>query len=181
MNVIRNDGSSALAVAYAAGARFIRVNVLCGARVTDQGIIEGIAHNLLRERASLAAAHIAIFADVNVKHSAPLAARPVEDEVQDLLYRGGADALIVSGAATGRPADLSELETVHSAAAGAPVFVGSGVTAETLAALWPYCNGFIVGSALKRDGRADQPVDAQRVRRLMEQWTALQERMSKPE
>ena len=70
INVLRNDGVSALAVAQAAGASFIRVNVLCGARVADQGLIQGIAHDLLRERAALGAAEIKIFADVDVKHSA---------------------------------------------------------------------------------------------------------------
>src|SRR4029079_6682135 len=34
INVLRNDGCSALAVAHAVGAEFIRVNILCGARVT---------------------------------------------------------------------------------------------------------------------------------------------------
>src|SRR5947209_4747086 len=48
INVLRNDGCSALAIAAAVGASFIRVNVLCAARVTDQGIIQGIAHHLLR-------------------------------------------------------------------------------------------------------------------------------------
>src|SRR5688572_16163864 len=43
VNVLRNDGRSALAVAHAAGAQFVRVNVLCGARVTDQGVLEAIA------------------------------------------------------------------------------------------------------------------------------------------
>src|SRR4051795_9681702 len=49
INVLRNDGLSALAVAHACGAEFIRVNVLCGARVADQGLLQGIAHDLLRE------------------------------------------------------------------------------------------------------------------------------------
>jgi membrane complex biogenesis BtpA family protein len=53
INVLRNDGLSALAVAQACGAEFIRVNVLCGARVADQGILQGIAHDLLRERSLL--------------------------------------------------------------------------------------------------------------------------------
>src|SRR5690348_4264415 len=75
INVLRNDGCSAMAIAHAAGAQFVRVNVLCGARVADQGIIQGIAHDLLRERAMLRA-DVRIFADVDVKHSAPLASRP---------------------------------------------------------------------------------------------------------
>src|SRR5439155_18470378 len=95
INVLRNDGRGALAVAHASGASFIRVNVLCGARVTDQGLIQGIAHDLLRERALLGAEQIKIFADVDVKHSVPLAERPLEDEVDDLIERALADAIVV--------------------------------------------------------------------------------------
>src|SRR4051812_32156631 len=75
VNVLRNDGQSALAVAHAAGAQFVRVNVLCGARVADQGVLAAIAHDLLRDRAMLGAAGVKILADVDVKHSAPLARR----------------------------------------------------------------------------------------------------------
>jgi membrane complex biogenesis BtpA family protein len=80
INVLRNDGQSALAIASAVGAAFIRVNVLCGARVTDQGVLQGIAHDLLRERAILGAQHVKVMADVDVKHSAPLASIALEDE-----------------------------------------------------------------------------------------------------
>ena len=44
-------------MAHAAQAGFIRVNVLAGVRVTDQGIVEGIAHELLRDRRSRPSAH----------------------------------------------------------------------------------------------------------------------------
>lgn len=167
VNVLRNDGCAALAVAHAAGAQFIRVNVLCGARLTDQGLIQGIAHELLRERVLLGAAHVKVFADVNVKHSAPLAARPLADEVNDLVARGGADALIVSGGATGQRADLAEARAVKAAAGGVPLLIGSGVTAETLEEFLPEADGFIIGTALKRDGRVDNPVDRQRVAALV--------------
>ena len=169
INVLRNDGLSALAVAHAAGARFVRVNVLCGARVTDQGLIEGIAHELLRERALLGAdVSIRIFADVDVKHSAPLAPRPLEVGVSDTLHRGLADALIVSGSGTGQAPDPGHVAAAKRAAGGAaPVFVGSGVSAETLPAYLPHADGFIIGSAFKAGGDARQPVDAARVKELM--------------
>ena len=134
VNVLRNDGRSALAVALAAGANFIRVNVLCGARVTDQGVIEGIAAELLRDRAILGASGVKILADVDVKHSAPLAARPAADEVADTLHRGLADGLVVSGAGTGKPVDPARLAEVKRVAGGSMVFVGSGVTTDSIAA-----------------------------------------------
>jgi membrane complex biogenesis BtpA family protein len=167
VNVLRNDGCSAMAIAATVGAGFIRVNVLVGARVTDQGLINGIAHDLLRLRRQCAADSVRILADVNVKHSAPTAARPLEDEVRDLIHRGGADAVIVSGRGTGQRTDVSELATVKAAAGECPVIVGSGVRAETVRDYHAHADGFIVGTALKHGGDVAAPVDADRVRQFM--------------
>jgi membrane complex biogenesis BtpA family protein len=163
INVLRNDGRSALAVAHAVGASFIRVNVLCGARVTDQGIIQGIAHDLLRERIRLGAHDVKILADVDVKHSAPLAPRALVDEVADTIERGLADAVIVSGAGTGKPTDPQHVRAVKAAAAATPVFIGSGVSAANVEQ-FDAADGFIVGTAFKRDGDVSAPVDVERVR-----------------
>ena len=48
INVLRNDAESALAIAAVVSASCIRVNVHTGARVTDQGVIEGEAAATLR-------------------------------------------------------------------------------------------------------------------------------------
>jgi uncharacterized protein len=167
INVLRNDGLSALAVAHAAGAEYIRVNVLCGARVADQGLLQGIAHELLRLRAELKAESIKIFADVDVKHSAALAERAIVDEVDDTLHRGLADALIVSGAGTGKATDPEKVRIVKSAAKEAPVFLGSGVTPTSLSKLLPHADGFIVGTYFKKDGVSTNLVDVTRVKELL--------------
>jgi membrane complex biogenesis BtpA family protein len=167
INVLRNDGQSALAVALACGASFIRVNVLCGARVADQGLLQSIAHDLLRDRANLSAHSIRIWADVDVKHSAALAERAMKDEVRDLIDRGKGDAVIVSGSATGQPTELETLRVVKTAAESTPVIIGSGATEESVAFLVAYADGIIVGTSLKQDGHARNPVDPHRVERLV--------------
>jgi membrane complex biogenesis BtpA family protein len=167
INVLRNDGRAALAVAYACGGDFIRVNVLCGARVADQGLIQGIAHDLLRERAILGATNIKIFADVDVKHSAPLSERPLEEEVEDLIERALADAIVVSGAGTGKATDPAKARQVRRVAAGTPVFIGSGITPETVSQFLDCADGFIVGTALKKDRVAANAVELPRVKALM--------------
>jgi membrane complex biogenesis BtpA family protein len=78
INVLRNDAASALAVAFAAGADFIRVNVHVGATATDQGVIEGRAAETLRLRAALGA-DVAIWSDVHVKHGRSLAHPSIEE------------------------------------------------------------------------------------------------------
>src|SRR5258705_194874 len=100
INVLKSDARSALAVAAAVGARFIRVNVLAGAVVADQGIVQTDAYDLLRDR-RLLGVDVAIFADVQGKHAVPLAPVELEQQARDLAARALADGLVVSGRATG--------------------------------------------------------------------------------
>jgi membrane complex biogenesis BtpA family protein len=170
VNVLRNDAEAALAVAVAASAEMIRVNVHTGARVTDQGLVEGRAHETLRLRRALGAGRVALFCDVDVKHSAPLAARPIGDEARDLEERGLADAILVTGSGTGRGVARADLAEVL-AAVRAPVLVASGVTVDTLADV-ASAHGVIVGSCLRAGGRAGQPVDAEVARRFAHAYRA---------
>jgi membrane complex biogenesis BtpA family protein len=167
VNVLKTDARSALAVAAAAGARFIRVNVHVGAVVADQGILASRADETLRYR-RLLGLDIKILADVQAKHGVPLAPVPIELEARDCVSRGLADGLVVSGPATGEPTSLSDLKRVRDAAPGTPLLVGSGVTAESAADLLALADGLIVGTAVKRDGLLANPVDPERVRRIAE-------------
>jgi len=148
VNVLRNDAQSALAIAAATGAAFIRVNVHTGTMVTDQGLIEGDAYATLRKRTALAPG-VLIFADYLVKHATPLG----EVSAADLRERGLADALIVTGAATGAAADPSRLRMLRESV-DAPLLVGSGLTAAN-AHEFSAADGAIVGTSMQRDGRVD--------------------------
>ena len=165
-NVLRNDGRSALALVAACGGDFIRVNVLSGAMLTDQGLIEGDAYNLLRDRARLAPG-TQIFADVHVKHAVPLGDWSLEDAANDTVERGLADALIVSGVGTGKAADLDDVKRVRAACPHAKILLGSGVNLENVKSFLQVADGVIVGSSLKRDGKLTNPVDAKRVAALV--------------
>jgi membrane complex biogenesis BtpA family protein len=166
VNLLRNDAAGALAVAHAAGARFVRVNVHTGVMAADQGLLLGRAHETLRLRARLGAA-VAIFADVWVKHAAPFPGAELEQAAEDTFHRGLADALIVSGSGTGKPTDLSRVEAVKRAVPEAPVLIGSGVTVESVAAALAVADGAIVGSALEQEGRAGAAVDPARAAALV--------------
>src|SRR6266849_5603356 len=90
-NVLRNDACAAIALCAACSGSFIRVNVHTGAMLTDQGLIEGQAHDTLRFRQRVCPGAL-IFADVHVKHAVPLCDWPLEDAARDTLERGLADA-----------------------------------------------------------------------------------------
>ncbi|MBD2463869.1 BtpA/SgcQ family protein [Oscillatoria sp. FACHB-1407] len=167
VNVLRNDARSAMAIATCTQAQFIRVNVLTGVMATDQGLIEGQAHELLRYRRELGS-DVKIFADVLVKHARPLGSPNLTTAVQETIERGLADAVILSGWATGSPPSLEDLELATAAANGTPVFIGSGADWENISTLIQAADGAIVSSSLKRRGRIEQPIDPIRVSQFVE-------------
>lgn len=167
INVLRNDAQSALAIASCVQAQFIRVNVWTGIMATDQGLIEGRAHDLMRYRRELGS-DVKIFADVLVKHARPLGSVNLTTAVQDTIERGLADAVILSGWATGDPPNLEDLELARDAAQGTPVFVGSGADWENVPEMMQVADGVIVSSSLKRQGKRENSIDPIRVSRFVE-------------
>ncbi len=164
-NVLRNDARAALALCAACGGSFIRVNVLTGAMLTDQGLIEGNAFAVLRYRRTICPA-AQIFADVHVKHAVPLGNWSIGDSARDALHRGLADALIISGTGTGLAADRSDLAQVRATCPTARILIGSGITVQNLQDYLPLADGFIVGTSLKRECEVANPVDVKRVAAL---------------
>jgi hypothetical protein len=167
INVLRNDARSALGLCAATGAAFIRVNVHTGAASCDQGLIEGDAARTLRERARLCPG-VEILADVHVKHATPLGSETIAQAAEETLGRGLADALIVSGRATGAAPDSDDLARVREVvqALRAPLLIGSGLNAANAHELMRHADGAIVGTALKRDGRVEAPVELARVQTM---------------
>ena len=171
INVLRNDAEAALGIALAVGAAFVRINVHVGARLTDQGVIEGRAAHTLRARRAMGAEHVAIWADVDVKHSAPLAPYPLGQEVEDVTKRGLADAVLVTGDGTGKEVDLGKVRTAAAAAGSKPVYIASGVAEDSLdALLGAGARGVIVGSTLRAGGQPGGPIDTVRARQFAEAW-----------
>ncbi len=167
INLLRNDARAALGVAAATGASFIRINVHTGVMVTDQGIIEGEADNTLRYR-QLLGTRTEIWADVHVKHGTPLGSETIQQAAEDAVHRGLADVLIVSGTGTGHATDPRDVQRVHSHLPDTRIFIGSGVSPESIPPLCPFASGFIVGTWAKQDGDVRRPVDVRRVATLIE-------------
>ncbi|HJR87922.1 MAG TPA: BtpA/SgcQ family protein [Acidimicrobiia bacterium] len=158
VNVLRNDAISALGIAAATGAGWIRVNVLSGLMYTDQGPIVGQAAEVARLRKDWCP-EVGILADVFVKHATPPPGSEISVAGADTWERAGADGLVVSGTATGSAPDLDSARDLRVAVPDAPILVGSGATAANLAELAKVANGVIVGSSLKVGGRAEGEVD----------------------
>lgn len=167
IQILAGANHEALAVAHAADLQFVRVEGYAFAHVADEGIIQSSAAPLLRYRRALGAERVQVWADVKKKHSAHAITADVGiGETAAAVEFMRADAVIVSGAATGLEASDADLADVRQHCR-LPVYLGSGITAGNLARYYPLANGFIVGSYFKREGRWSEPVDPGRVERLM--------------
>jgi membrane complex biogenesis BtpA family protein len=167
INVLRNDALAALSIAHAVGGKFVRVNVLSGAVITDQGFIESEAYKVLRFRKALEAKDVKLFADVHVKHAMRLEERPVELEAYELLNRSLADALIVTGESTGVEADINKIRKIKEKIPQSKVLAGSGVNKNNLPKYLTICDGVIVGTHLKKNEITENPVDPAKVKEFV--------------
>ncbi|MBV9490938.1 MAG: BtpA/SgcQ family protein [Verrucomicrobia bacterium] len=176
IQVLAAANREALAVALAAQLQFVRVEGFVYAHVADEGLIEASAGELLRYRRNLGATHIRVWADVKKKHASHALTADVDlVETAQTAAFFGADALIVTGRATGQEASPEDVRACQ-AAVPCPIIVGSGVTAGNLSRLWPCTSGFIVGSSLKQAGRWGAPIDRRAVQALVDRHGELQSR-----
>lgn len=166
VNVLRNDVVTGVSIAAMTGARFVRANVYVGVMQTESGIIQGCAHEVQQELKRLGA-ETEVWADLDVKHAAPLVRRSIEDLADDASERAFASALIITGRATGAAADPETVADLRAHSADVPIYIGSGANEQTIP-LMPGATGFIVGTAMKAGGVVTNPVDPARARAIVE-------------
>ena len=166
IQILAGANVEALSVAFVAGLDFIRAEGCVFGHVADEGWIEACAGDLLRERARIGAKNIAIWTDVQKKHSAhaPTADLPLEDWVHGAEFFG-IDGVIVTGTATGVAAKATEVERAKKASP-LPVVVGSGITAKNCKD-YAVADAWIVGSWVKKDGYWENPLDPKRLKELV--------------
>ncbi len=160
------DPKASISIAHAVGADFIRATFFTEASVDVSGLVLPRPHELLRFRKFLDPT-IKIFADVHIKHSAPLVNRPLGDSALDAKYFL-ADAIIISGTHTGKEAKIDDIMEAKKAVGDFPVLVGSGFRKDQAEKVFRYADGAIVGTSLKKESVSSNPVDHERVKELME-------------
>jgi len=168
VQILAGANREALAVALAARCGFIRVENFAYAHVADEGLMpEADAGPLLRSRRMIGADNVAVLADVKKKHSSHAITADVDiAEAAHTSEFFGADGVVITGTATGRPTAPADVQAAATAVS-IPVLVGSGVTPDNIADLWPYADAFIVGSFLKHGGVWSNELDPWRIERLM--------------
>jgi len=167
INVLRNDGIAALSIAEATNADFVRINVLNNVMMyTDQGIIEGKAHEIAEFKNTLNK-EIDIYADVFVKHAVPPEGSKIENHTEELIERAGADVVIVTGDGTGHQIDIEDLSKVRDIVPQGRLAIGSGVNEENIDDYVGLADILIVGTSFKVDHDVSKRVDQRSVEQLI--------------
>ncbi|GAB4386746.1 MAG: BtpA/SgcQ family protein [Phycisphaerales bacterium] len=169
VQILSGGNRHAVAVAQAAKGQFIRCENFVFSHIADEGLLpEAEAGTLLRYRRSLGADSIAICCDIKKKHASHAITGDVSlAECAAAAEFFGADAVIVTGAATGRPTRVEDVAEAR-AATRLPILVGSGVNPRTVEPLFEHADALIVGSYLKEGGLWSNPLDPARCRAVVE-------------
>lgn len=140
------------------GASFVRVPYFVDIRVGQNGIINPNGYHAVMMRKHAGWEHIRILADVQVKHTYPMCENiPVEASAR-WAKAVGADAIIVTGLATGMETSVETMQRVKNAV-DLPIVVGSGMNAGNTKKQFAVCDGAIIGTAVKEQGSLMCPVD----------------------
>lgn len=168
VQILSGGNREAIAVALAIGARWIRCENFVFSHIADEGLlVKAEAGELLRYRRAIGAERVCVLCDVKKKHAshAITADVPLSETVEASEFFG-ADGVIVTGSATGKPVELEDLQSARRTTK-LPVLVGSGVTPESVKKLYAFADALIVGSYCKRAGLWSNGPDRARCRRLV--------------
>lgn len=165
INVLKNDGPAAMAIAAAAGADFVRVKVLTGAVLSAEGVISGCADETLRLR-SRACCDAQVWADCYEPTSRSLLPDDFEAAIADALDFGLADAIIVT-APTGSQT-LRQARLARDLRPAARIVIGGRVEAGSVAEMLTIADTVIIGSALKSTPGIRGRIDFERAKQLSE-------------
>jgi hypothetical protein len=165
INVRFNDYRCEIAMALVFGAKFVRVEGFVDNLLTDSGFIPACAASVMRYRHEIGAKNVEIWADVQVKEATTLGNRVISESAS-AAERNFADAIVVTGQATGLEPSTESLELVRRSVQ-IPIIAGSGVNSENVKKILPLVDGVIVGTAFKKDGKVENRVDRAMVRKFM--------------
>ncbi|XP_063723741.1 uncharacterized protein F13E9.13, mitochondrial-like isoform X1 [Symsagittifera roscoffensis] len=173
IQILSGANKEALAVAMATDCDFIRTEGFVFGHVGDEGWTQSCAGELLRYRRTVNAEHIGIFCDIQKKHSshAITSDLSVEDHAKAAEFFE-ADGVILTGKATGDPANVEQLHLVKNASKRLKVMIGSGIEPANIAE-YAHADCLIVGSSLKVHDDWKNRLDETKIQTLVDQYQKI--------
>ena len=157
---ILGDPDVAFALARTYGAKFVQMDSVCG------HLEPNYEKPFLKKLEALRGdGDIFLLGGVRFKYQPVRSGRSLEDDLKLGMER--CDAIVVTGEGTGISTDLEKIKTFRTVLGDFPLIVGAGITEGNVVEQLSVADGGIVGSWFKEYGRAEYPVDEQRVAAFM--------------
>lgn len=157
----------ALSICKVAGGDFFRSPIFVDTVMNYNGVINPCSTQVINYRKQIGAEHVKILADVQVKYYYMVNPEITITQSARWAERQGADAVIVTGTASGVETPLDDLKKVKKGIS-IPVVAGSGVTAENIAEQKEAADIMIIGTTLRPGGKMSEPIDPKRAKAIVE-------------
>lgn len=165
---ILGDAEEAFLLARAYGARFIQIDSVCGHLELYRD------EEYVKELKALRKMHdVVLLGGVRFKYQPVRSGRSLHDDL--LLGMERCDAIVCTGEGTGVPTPIGKVQEFKSMLKEFPVIVGAGVTIDTVGETYSVADGAIVGSWVKDNHDAYNPVNEQYVELMAKHFHDKQE------
>ena len=159
VNILGNS-ELAFSLAREYNAAFIQIDSVCGHLTPKKDEI------LSRELAGLRKNSSAfLMGGVRFKYQPIKSGRTVEEDLLIGKYR--CNAVVVTGSATGESTDIEKIKLFREVLGKFPLIVGAGMNDENCREQISIADGAIIGTFFKQNGETHNPIDPERVKRLM--------------
>ena len=166
------DPYASLDLAVATGALFVR-EIFTGVYASDFGLWDTNCGAVIRHQHAISAQHVRLLFNIVPEAAAYLAQRDTVSIARSTVFNAQPDALCISGLTAGQETSAETLQAVKQALPDLPVIANTGVRLSNVNEQLGIADAAIIGTAFKREGVFENPVDANRVRILMDKVKEL--------
>ena len=143
------DCRDVFSIAKASGADFVRITAFVDTLHFPVGTVQPCAVQAWEVRRE---------GNMQVKHAELVYPQTTLEQSAYLAQAQGADAIVVTGNATGEETPMETIRRVAKVSK-IPIVVGSGVAPSNVQTQMELARGFIVGTSVKQDGNLMAPID----------------------
>lgn len=159
------DGDATIELCVATDAMFTRC-LFAGAWAGDFGLVDRNVSETIRLRYALHRNDLKLFYFINSEDEVYVNNRSLTDIAKSLDINCRPDGFVVAGGGQGRGPAYDQLTAVREVS-DTPIMCGSGCKESTICDILDICDGAFVGTTLKKDGKARERIDVNRVRSFM--------------
>jgi len=153
VQMMLNDWKASFEIAKVVGAAFTRLDVFVDHITCEWCEINPNPAKIMAYKNKIYP-QLLLLADIQVKYKTMVKPRPLTASAK-LAIQHGADALVITGAATGVETPIEKLQEVREKYPQFPLIIGAGVGISNAKEQLAVANGAIVGTSIKTRGKID--------------------------